>query len=65
MTQDRQNMNPVEVRDIIRKSMQERTHLKVLSEDQCEWDDRGIQQNPVELGSLPVQEIFGNLGARV
>jgi hypothetical protein len=65
VSQERQNMTPEEVRDIIRKGMQERTHLKVLSEDQCEWNDRGVQQNPVETGSLPMQEIFGNLGARV
>jgi hypothetical protein len=68
VSQERQNMTPEEVRDIIRKAIQERTHLKVLSDDQCEWTDRGLQQNPVELESLSVQEIFGadkteNLGA--
>ena len=42
----------------------------MLSEDQQEWNNQGVQQNPVELGTLSVREIFSkqrteNLGARV
>ena len=69
MSQERQNMTPEEVRGIIRKAIQERTHLKVLPDEMCERTDRGMQQNPVELRPLSVLEIFNtdnaeNLGAR-
>ncbi|MFM7729220.1 MAG: hypothetical protein ACKO7B_21155 [Flavobacteriales bacterium] len=59
VSQERQSMTPEEVRDTIRKAMQERTHLKVLTDELCEWTDRELQQNPVELESLSVQDIFG------
>jgi len=36
VSQERQDMTPEEVRDIIRNAMRERTHLKVLPDHMCE-----------------------------
>ncbi len=70
VAQERQNLTDAETRELIRNAMRQRTHLKVLSEEQYECNDRGAQPNPVEIGASSVLEIFSaekteNLGARV
>ncbi len=70
VSQLRQTLSPLETRDLIRNAMRQRTHLRVLTEEQGEWNDQEVQQNPVEIIGLSVQEIFSaerteNLGASV